>query len=355
MDKKITGRGAQIDIPNRFERLALQTDAVEEAETEWEGSTKIPTVYYRDQSKSILSENSSPDIPYRFSLNPYRGCAHGCSYCYARPTHEYLGFSPGIEFESQIMVKEEAPPLLTQYLSRKSWDAEPIMMSGVTDCYQPVERKLGLTRRCIQVMHDFGQPVAIITKNALVTRDIDLLTPMAHRGQARVAISITSLEQKTTRVLEPRSSSPDARLRAVRELSDQGIPVTVMVAPVIPGLNDEEVASILHAAKSHGAAYAGYILLRLPLTVEPIFLDWLYKQFPSRAAKIESLIRQTRQGKSNDTQFGLRMRGSGAMADYINNMFKMFARRLALDSIPPPLDRSKFRVPRPAGEQLELF
>ncbi len=353
------GRGAQINPSNRFQRIQLheELEQVEHDDEFLEQRGVSKTEYFSDDSKSIVSENESPDIPFRFSLNAYRGCAHGCAYCYARPTHEYLGLSAGVDFESQIMVKLRAAELLREHLMKKSWLCEPIMMSGVTDCYQPAERQFQLTRRCIEVAKDFSQPLNIITKNALVTRDIDLLAPMAAAGLARVAISLTSLEQSLTRVLEPRTSSPRARLRAIRELSSNGIPVTVMVAPIIAGLNDSEVPAILAAAREQGAQYAGYVLLRLPLTVRPVFLDWLQRHFPTKRERIESLIRSTRDGDFNQSEFGRRLRGSGEYAEHLRSTFKLFSRRYELDGRPPPLDVSKFRRPSslPPGGQMTLF
>ena len=253
------GRGAQSNPNNRFHKLSLQLDYDQlDAEDELlEAARKVTTDYFEDNSQSILSENSSPDIPFRYSLNPYRGCAHGCAYCYARPTHEYLGLSAGVDFESQIFIKTRAAELLRTYLSKPGWRPEPIMMSGATDCYQPAERQLRITRACLEVAREFGQPISLITKNALVARDIDILADMARKNLARVAISLTSLDQRLIRLLEPRTSSPDARLRAMRELADAGIPVTVMTAPIIPGLNDSEIPALLQAAADHGATYAG--------------------------------------------------------------------------------------------------
>ncbi len=361
----VAGRGAQINPGNRFVRIQVEEDLeqIEHDEDFLDQRFANKTEYYRDESKSILSENDSPDIPFRYSLNPYRGCAHGCAYCYARPTHEYLGFSAGLDFESKILVKERAADLLRELLMKKSWKPEPIMLSGVTDCYQPAERHFQLTRRCLEVAKEFKQPINIITKNALITRDIDLIGPMAKLNLVRVAISLTSLDQSLTRVLEPRTSSPMARLRAIRELSAHGIPVTVMVAPVIAGLNDSEIPSILAAAKEHGASFAGYILLRLPLTVRPIFLDWLSRHAPMKREKIESLIRSTRDGAYNQTQFGQRLRGTGEYADHLRNTFKVFAKREGLNGKPLPLDSAKFCRPaaarqssgRSVGGQLTLF
>ncbi len=363
---QVTGRGAQINPNNRFSRIQIQEDLEQfEHDDEFLDQRFVSkTEYFQDDSKSIISENDSPDIPFRYSLNAYRGCAHGCAYCYARPTHEYLGFSAGVDFESQILVKERAAELLREHLMKRSWQPEPIMMSGVTDCYQPAERHFRLTRQCIEVVNEFHQPLNIITKNALVTRDIDLLGPMAKDNLARVAVSLTSLDQSLTRVLEPRTSSPAARLRAIRELSESGIPVTVMVAPVIPGLNDSEIPAILAAAKEHGANFAGYILLRLPLTVRPIFLDWLSRHVPTKRERIESLIRSTRDGDYSQSQFGQRLRGSGEYADHLRSTFKLFAQRHGLDGRPTSLDTSKFTRPgslpsplpkKVASSQLMLF
>ncbi len=358
----IVGRGAQINPANRFHKVHFEAelDTFEEDQAACAQSSRIATEYFVDDSQSILSENNSPDIPFRYSLNPYRGCAHGCSYCYARPTHEYLGLSAGIDFESKVFVKTKAAELLRAKLSQASWQPEPVMMSGVTDCYQPAERQFRITRGCLEVAREFRQPIGIVTKNALVTRDIDILSHMAEHNLTRVAISLTSLDQTLTRVLEPRTSSPAARLRAMRELSDAGVPVTVMTAPVIPGLNDSELPALLQAAREHGATYAGYVLLRLPLTVKPIFLDWLDRNAASQRDKIEGLIQQTRDGRHNQSQFGQRMRGTGVMAEHLSNTFKVFARKHQLQLKTPPLDCSQFQVPQPAttpntAKQMWLF
>ena len=293
---QMVGRGAHSNPANRFAKIETEQDF-----EQLEGNAdfmrelrKVRTEYFDDDSQSILSENESPDIPFRYSLNPYRGCAHGCAYCYARPTHEYLGLSAGLDFESKIFVKRSAAQLLRAHLSRPAWHVEPIMFSGVTDCYQPAERHFRLTRSCLEVAAEFAQPINIITKNALVTRDIDILAEMAGRKLSRVAVSITTLEQSLAQKLEPRTSSPAARLRAIRQLTDAGIEVSVMVAPVIPGLNDSEIPAILAAAAEHGARYAGYILLRLPLTVKPVFLQWLDMHVPGQREKVVERIKQTR-------------------------------------------------------------
>lgn len=351
------GRGSQINPPNPFVRIQVEDDFehLEHDEEYLAERQTVRTEYFVDDSKSLLSSNDSPDIPFRHSINPYRGCAHGCSYCYARPTHEYLGLSAGLDFEAKVFVKEQAPKLLQDHLASESWNPEPIMMSGVTDCYQPAEREFELTRQCLQVALDARQPICIITKNALVTRDIDILAQMASLGIVSVALSITSLDQSLTRVMEPRTSSPAARLRAVSELAAAGIPASVMVAPVIPGLNDSEIPAILQAANEDGAASAGYILLRLPLTVRPVFLEWLERTQPTKKDRIESLIRATRGGDLNNSEFGTRMRGTGEIADQIAQTFRVFARRFGLDKKPAPLDVSQFRRPQPSSGQLRLF
>jgi DNA repair photolyase len=352
----ITGRGAQFNPANRFERITLEDDWEHLQDDDTVGAPSRPrTEYFVDESRSILSENDSPDIPFRYSLNPYRGCAHGCAYCYARPTHEYFGLSAGLDFETKIFVKLRAPELLREQLCRPDWQPEPIMFSGATDCYQPIERTLQLTRRCLQVALEACQPVSIVTKNALIERDLDVLVPMAQMRLVRVAISVTSLDQSLTRDLEPRTASPAARLRVMEKLSHSGIPVTVMVAPVIPGLNDMEVPRILKAAAEHGAQAAAYVLLRLPLTVAPVFLDWLGRKRPLLKDRVESRIRATHGGQLNCAQFGERMRGSGLLAEQIRQTFQVFARRYGLDRRLPPLDVSQFRPPRACNGQLWLW
>lgn len=314
-----------------------------------------PTVFISDVSKSIISENNSPDLDFRFSLNPYRGCEHGCSYCYARPSHEYLGFNAGLDFETKIHVKHSAPELFREWLSRDSWTPTVIAFSGITDCYQPAERNFQLTRRCVEVACESHQPISIITKNALVVRDLDLLANMAQQGTVHVSLSITSLDANLTRVMEPRTSIPAARLRAVTALADAGIPTRVMIAPVIPGLNDSEIPALLRAARDAGARSAGYILLRLPTTVAPVFLEWLDRTHPTHRSRVESLVRSTREGKLNGGQFGERMRGQGALAEQIANTFRVFSRKYGLAASLPPLTADHFEPPRPKSGQLRLF
>jgi DNA repair photolyase len=350
------GRSAAGDPPNRF--LAIQREADPEAELDEEDDPsrqRVTTQFLPDRSASIVTENDSPDVPFRYSVNPYRGCEHGCSYCYARPSHEYLGLGAGLDFESKIFVKERAPELFARWLARDGWEPEMICFSGITDCYQPAERNFELTRRCLQVAADARQPVGIITKNRLVTRDLDVLASMAEQSLVHVSLSITTLDEKLARRMEPRTSRPAARLEAIRELSDAGVPTRVMIAPVIPGLNDSEIPQILKAAKEVGAGAAGHVLLRLSGSVRPVFLEWLARSEPTRAARVESAIRQTRAGKLNDTQFGRRMRGTGTRAEQIDQTFATFARRYGLDGPLSPFDFSQFRPPRSPGGQLRLF
>jgi DNA repair photolyase len=350
-------RGAQIEPPNRFESTHREHE-FEHREHDEEllaDERIIETQFIPDHSQSLLTENNSPDIPFRWSINPYRGCEHGCVYCYARPTHEYLGMNAGIDFETKIMVKLRAPDLLRDELARPSWLPEAISMSGVTDCYQPGERKFRLTRGCLEVLLEARQPVTIVTKNALVLRDLDLICEMASRNIVRVAVSVTTLDRQLARTMEPRTSPPAERLRAIRELNQSGVPVMVMVAPVVPGLTDSEVPEILRAAHDAGARSAGYIMLRLPLNVRPVFLDWLQRNYPLKQQRIESHIRAVRGGQMNDPNFGSRMRGQGIMADQIENIFDLFAKKYGLDGELPELDCSQFQPPRSASGQLRMF
>jgi DNA repair photolyase len=325
-----------------------------ERDADWDPSEdpSPKTQFLRDLSQTIISYNDSPDIPFNASLNAYRGCEHGCSYCYARNTHEYLGFSAGLDFETKIMVKEKAPELLRRELSSPKWKPQELAMSGVTDCYQPIERKLQLTRKCLGVLAEFRNPVSIITKNYLVTRDLDLLGELAAHQAVQVNISINSLDTELARKLEPRASSPKMRLAAVELLAKAGIPVGVLVAPVIPALNDYEIPSVLAAAKVAGAGWAGTEILRLPLTVGPIFEQWLEQNLPEKMGKILGRIRAIRGGKLNDPRFGSRMRGQGVFADQISRMFYVARRKVGLPEHGPELSTAAFC--RPAGSQLAL-
>ncbi len=344
----LRGRGASFNPPNRFERISFEPDA------EWDpAQDPAPaTQFFRDASQSLITYNNSPDIPFQASINPYRGCEHGCSYCYARPFHEYLGFSAGLDFESKIMVKENAPELLRRELSSPSWKPQLLAMSGVTDCYQPAERRLRLTRRCLEVLAEFRNPVSIVTKNYLVTRDLDLLRELAAHKAAQVNLSINSLDSDLARKLEPRAATPRQRLAAVEALSKAGVPVGVLVAPIIPALNDHEIPSVLAAAKAAGAQWAASEVLRLPLAVAPIFEGWLQQNVPGMKEKILGRIRSIRGGKLNDPRFGVRMRGEGIFADQISQVFHVARRKVGIPEDGPGLSTGAFR--RPEGPQLAL-
>jgi DNA repair photolyase len=354
---KAKGRGSHLNPPNRFGLPQYEPDFEHlEYEDEYLESLRNPkTEYIPDRSKSIISENDSPDVPFRFSINPYRGCLHGCAYCYARQTHEYLGFNAGLDFETKIMVKEDAPELFREFLARDNWKPEPITFSGVTDCYQPIERTLCLTRRCLEVAVEAQQPMSIITKNALVVRDLDLLQSMAAVNLVHVFLSVTTLDPSLAHSMEPRTSTPPARVRAIKTLADAGVPVGVMVAPVIPGLNDSEMPAILAAAKDAGAGTAGYTLIRLPLTVAPVFREWLEREQPARLQRIEGRIRETHGGRLNNSEWGIRMSGTGEMAEQIRSIFRLFAKKHGLDGKLPPHDCSRFQPPLPKSGQMRLF
>jgi DNA repair photolyase len=332
---KIVGRGSSLRVVSRFETVQRVDDEEVINDPEYvEGlSDKVRTEYLEDTSNSIISENNSPDIPFRYSLNPYRGCSHGCSYCYARPTHEYLGLGPGLDFESKIVIKPDAAKLFRKWLvdgHRKGREVESIMMSGITDCYQGCEKEFELTRQCLEVALDFRQPMQLITKNGLIRRDLDLLKPMAEMNLVSVAISVTTLDQSLTRVMEPRTSAPEVRLDTIRQLAEIGVPVMVMVAPIIPGINEQEIPAVLKAASEAGATRAGYVALRLPLTVEPVFLHWLEQHFPDRKEKVISRIRSMRDGKMNSSTFGERMAGKGIWAEQTKQMMSMFCKKYGL-------------------------
>ena len=324
--RDIIGRGASGNVPNRFEKISSQ------AEPNEVDPAKPKTAYIRDHSRSIIARNDSPDIGFDASINPYRGCSHGCIYCYARPTHEYLGFSAGLDFESKVLVKEAAPELLRKELSSPRWKPKVLSMSGVTDPYQPVEKKRRLTRRCLEVLAEFRNPVVIVTKNHLVTRDIDLLSELARHGAAAVAVSLTTLDDDLRRVMEPRTSQPARRLAAIQALAEAGIPVGVMTAPIIPGLNDHELPDLLSAAADAGATFAGVVPVRLPGAVRPLFEGWLARHFPDRKEKVLNRIRSIRAGDLNDPRFGSRMKGEGLVAEHIAQLFKISCRRAGIEA-----------------------
>ncbi len=348
----VRGRGATDNPGNRFQAVHLERDA------DWDPAEDpaLTTAFLRDHSETIISYNESPDVGFAASVNPYRGCEHGCIYCYARPTHEYLGFSAGLDFESRIMVKEDAPELLWKELAAPGWQPQVIAMSGVTDCYQPVERRLRLTRRCLEVLAEFRNPVVIVTKNHLVTRDLDLLGRLAQFEAASVLISVTSLDAALAARMEPRASRPAHRLEAIRLLAQAGIPVGVLVAPVIPALTEAELPAILDAARKAGAGQAGYVALRLPLGVAPLFEQWIRVQYPERAGKILERIRAFRGGKLNDPRFRTRMRGEGIFADQLAQLFRAASRKAGFVDSPPRLSTAAFRVPFSApGSRQKTF
>jgi DNA repair photolyase len=348
-DGQFRGRGAASNPPNRFESLSYVRDA-QAPEDESPGAR---TQFLRDTSHSIIAYNDSPDVGFDASINPYRGCEHGCIYCYARPTHEYLGYSSGLDFETKILVKENAPALLRKELSSPRWKPQVLGVCGVTDAYQPIESRLQLTRRCLEVSLDFRNPLAIITKNHLVTRDLDLLKGLAEFNAARVLVSVTTLDPAVARVMEPRASTPERRLDAIRAAADAGVPVGVLVAPVVPGLTDHEIPAIINAATEAGATTAGYVVLRLPYQVKDLFQEWLSEHFPDRKKKILSHITDLRSGKLNDPEFNTRMRGQGIYAEQIRAMFLLARRRAGIDSNTVELSTSSFRVPD--AEQPSLF
>jgi DNA repair photolyase len=345
----IVGRGAAGNPRNRFERIEVDTDPEVLSEL-----SPPETVYLRDRSRSIIATNASPDIGFEASINPYRGCSHGCVYCYARPTHEYLGLSAGLDFESRILVKEEAPELLRKQLSSPRWEPKVLSMSGVTDPYQPVEKGLGITRRCLEVLAEFRNPVIIVTKNHLVTRDRDVLTELARHGAAAVAVSLTTLDDDLRRVMEPRTSRSVRRLAAIRKLASAGVPVGVMTAPIIPGINDHELPNLLSAAAEAGASFAGFVPVRLPYAVAPLFEDWLERHFPERKGKVLNSIRSMRGGRLNDPDFRTRMKGEGIFAEHIAKLFDVSCRRAGIERGSfPKLSTAAFR--RGGGVQPTLF
>ncbi len=346
----LRGRGAAANPKNRFEALEVLPDPEARDPDDPGPRTRL----LRDATRTILATNDSPDIGFNYSVNPYRGCEHGCIYCYARPTHEYLGFSAGLDFESVILVKMDAPTLLRDALMSKRWQPELIAMCGVTDPYQPVERRLQLTRGCLEVLAEFRNPVAIITKNHLVTRDIDVFVELAAHNAVAVNISVTTLDEKLQRIMEPRTSIPTRRLEAIRKLSAAGIPVGVMVAPVIPGLTDHEMPRILEAAAEASARSAAMVTLRLPHGVSDLFTDWLERHFPDRKEKVLNRVRSMRGGRLYDSKFGKRMSGEGIWADQIRSVFQTARKRLGLDRPRFALSVESFRRPSPGG-QLDLL
>jgi DNA repair photolyase len=344
----IKGRGASSNPTNRFEKIAY------EREIDWDPQEDpLPrTQIIKDTTQTIIAYNNSPDVGFDASINVYRGCEHGCAYCFARPTHEYLGFSPGLDFETKIVVKEDAPELLRKELSSTKWKPQILAMSGVTDCYQPLERKMQLTRRCLEVLAEFRNPTCIITKNFLVTRDVDLLSELAKHNAVAVNVSITTLDSTLQPKLEPRAATPRARLEAIRILSEAGVNVGVLMAPIIPGLTDHEIVNVVGEAAEAGAKFAGCVTLRLPFAVKDIFSKWLEDHFPDRKDKVLNKVRSLRDGKLNDPNFITRMKGSGIFADQISQMFHVACRKAGLKDDRTQLSTAHFR--RPGGLQMDL-
>jgi DNA repair photolyase len=329
----LRGRGAPINPDGRFERLSTEAHYLEEVADpdDLMEERQVETTIIPDKSKTIISTNDSPDVGMMATVNPYRGCEHGCIYCYARPTHEYFGMSAGIDFETKIFAKFDAPALLRRKLQSPRWQPEVISFSGVTDAYQPVERKLKITRACLEVLAEFRNPVAIITKNNLVTRDIDLLGELAAYDAAGVYLSITSLDATLARRMEPRASAPAMRLKAVETLAKAGIPVGISIGPVLPGLTDHEIPAILKSAANAGASRAHYTMMRLPYGVKDLFQEWLKKHYPDKAEKVLNRVRAVRDQKLNDANFGTRMVGTGLYAEQIADMMQLYKRKYGLD------------------------
>lgn len=346
----IKGRGAQIKTTNPFFSSEYVTEHFEGLDEEFEVSLK--TKFFEEHPKKIVNKVESPDIGMEYSMNPYQGCEHGCVYCYARNTHAYWGFNAGIDFEQNIIVKRNAPELLEKQLSNPNWKVAPIMFSGNTDCYQPAERKFGITRRMLEVLVKFKHPVGMITKNSLILRDIDLLQELAKDNLVSVAVSINSLTEELRQKMEPRTASYPKRLEVIQKLSGKNIPVIAMVAPVIPGLNDHEIPNVIKAASQHGASEAGFTLVRLNGEIGKVFEDWIHKAFPDKAVKVLHRIQSCHAGNLNDSRWGKRMRGEGNIAESIHQMFRMAAAKYFKNKKPFELNRSAFRVPK---AQLELF
>ncbi|MFI4933756.1 MAG: PA0069 family radical SAM protein [Caulobacterales bacterium] len=348
------GRGAQSNATARFESQIRE--AFDDGWTEDDSQpAPLRTVIAPERARTIITRNDSPDIGFDRSINPYRGCEHGCIYCYARPAHAYMGLSPGLDFESRIFFKPDAGRLLANELSKPTYRPGVIHVGGHTDPYQPQERRLRVTRQVLEVLFRFNHPFSIITKSALILRDLDLIGPMGAAGLARAAVSVTTLDRQLARAMEPRAATPEKRIAAIRGLAAAGTPVTVMFAPVIPGLNDHELEAVLERAAEAGAAGAGYVVLRLPREIKDLFAEWLAAARPDRAKRVMSLVRQMRQGRDYDMEWGKRMKGEGPIAELIGVRFNAARRRLGLDRPRPPMDLGQFRVPPKPTNQLDLF
>jgi DNA repair photolyase len=352
--RRLRGRGALSNASSRYDRetRVLVDDGWQNEEEEL---PPLKTEVMKDSSRTIITRNNSPDISFSQSINPYKGCEHGCIYCFARPTHAYLGLSPGADFESKLFAKPNAAELLARELSAPGYVPKIIAMGTNTDPYQPTEKRMRITRSILEVLRDFNHPVGIVTKSALILRDLDILAPMAAEGLAKVAVSVTTLDRKLARTMEPRAATPPKRLETIRALVEAGIPTNVMFAPVIPALNDEELENVLTAAKDAGAMSAGYVLLRLPLEIKDLFREWLEENFPDRAKHVMSLVRQMRGGKDYDSNWHTRMRGTGPYAALIARRFHIAVKRIGLNRESHPLVLNKFKRPPQLGEQLALL
>jgi DNA repair photolyase len=347
------GRGAGVNPSGRFEPVSRQV-----FDDGWETLEELPafkTEVQVEKPRTIITRNESPDISFDRSINPYRGCEHGCVYCFARPTHAYMGLSPGLDFESKLFAKPDAAKLLERELAKEGYQPKVIAIGTNTDPYQPIEKKWRIMREILEVLEAYNHPVGIVTKSALVARDIDILSRMAGKGLAKVALSVTSLDRTLARTMEPRAATPPKRLEAIRQLAEAGIPASVMVAPIIPGLNDQEIERILDSARAAGAREAGYVILRLPLEVSPIFKDWLLRHYPDRYRHVLSLVRSMRGGKDYDAEWGKRMKGSGPYAWQIGRRFELAARKYGLNLERTKLRTDLFKAPKGAGEQLMLL
>jgi len=348
----LNGRGARTNAGGRYERFA--SEAFDDGWSPGE-VTPLETIVTPELAKTIISTNQSPDISFDQSINPYRGCEHGCIYCYARPNHAYVGLSPGLDFETKLFVKANAAALLEAEFSKPSYKPKTIMLGGVTDIYQPIERGYGVTRALLEVMERWRHPVALITKSQLVMRDLDILSRLAERGLAKAAISVTTLDRRIARVMEPRAAAPHRRIEAIRALAEVGVPVTVMVAPIVPAITDSEIEAILAECAKAGATSAGYVVLRLPLEIKDLFREWLHARFPDRATRVMALVRSMRGGRDYDPEWGKRQKGEGPYAKLIADRFATATRRLGLDKPRLALDHSQFRRPLGAGDQGDLF
>ncbi|MBP7555062.1 MAG: PA0069 family radical SAM protein [Chitinophagaceae bacterium] len=346
----LQGRGAQINTPNRFLKDQRTREHVEGID-DW-SEENISTQYLEQEAKSIVNKVDSPDVGMGYSMNPYAGCEHGCIYCYARNVHEYWGYSAGLDFERKIIVKKNAPALLRKFLMNPKWQPIPIMLSGNTDCYQPAEQQYRLTRRLLEVCNEFNQPVGILTKNSWILKDKDILQQMAAKNIVSAMVSITSFNEDLRRVMEPRTTTAQQKLRVIRELSEAGVRMGIMMGPMIPGMNEHEMQRIMKEARDNGATFTAYTFIRLNGAIKLLFHDWLYKNFPERADKVWHLVEQSHNGKVNDSRWGVRMRGEGSIAELVAQQYKKYGKLYGMNAEEWSLDTSQFRRP---GEQGRLF